>query len=73
MIERRVPISREATNYAEKVLSQRAVADAEAVGFVRGLALGMGIDPATVARVDTDADELVIVEPESEGSASGGN
>jgi hypothetical protein len=80
MGERRIPIDRETSIYAERLLRQRELAELLAGEFLRGLAFGLGILPPTViTKIDTDRDEVVIVDvpqaepavPIEEGAAPG--
>lgn len=61
MTELRVPISRAIAAHAEKLFHQHALAEVEVAGFIRGLALAFDVQ---IVKVDTDADELVIVVPD---------
>jgi hypothetical protein len=56
----RVLIPYAAAREAETRMTARAIADAEAQAFVRGVAMGLGIDPARIVTIDTTHDELVL-------------
>jgi hypothetical protein len=62
--EWRVALSRDEVRMADKLFSQKAIAEAEVVGFVRGLVMGHGYGIDTLLRVDTDTDELVLAKPD---------
>lgn len=55
-----LPISREAAIAAESVIHAFDVAQTAAQQFTKGLALGLGIDPASIVQIDTDHDRIVI-------------
>lgn len=63
MSERRIKIERSTSIEAERLMRQRERADVEAAAFLRGLAMGLGIQPGEmVAQIDTDRDELVVID-----------
>jgi hypothetical protein len=62
--ERRIRIRPEVAERADRLFRQQEAATVEAATFMHTLALSLGVDPATVDRIDTNRLELIVrVEP----------